>query len=248
MDEFQRNLIETQLMEHGEAEEQRQWQRDRDTRLVDGVGDYLETRTRLDVAGIVLDFVWAPVDADLHELGTAAGLIGMLSAAVDRDGDGTLSEAEQETFDAYLDTAAEFLLAAGVTDSDVSAILDKEDEQAVFRVRQLLIDTLPVPGSTAFDDLISEFAIHGGEGELTFDAAAKTGWSWARRHRGRVTVNSRHGKKNVVHHRTKWRKATTLQRISITKARTRAHTAMAKLLNKRSNKRTREKLGGRRVI
>ena len=210
--------------------------------------NYLETRARSEVAALLLELVDVRTDdLDFDVLGTAAGFMGQISAAVDRDGDGELDDIEQQIFERYLDATALLLSNWGVTESDVEAFLD-EDEDAAERIRLLLADTLPKQGTSEAEDLICEFAVNGGAADLVMDSAAKSRWSWARRHRGRVTVNSRHGKKNVIHHRAIWKKATALQMMTLRKARARAHTAMAKTLNRRSNKRTREKLGGRRVV
>lgn len=178
-----------------------------------------------------------------------------------------------------LDTADELLDAAGISEEDCDAMLIEGNQAAGMRVLSALRDTF-ADDSKALDEFFEEFTFEpllpddGADDEASFDAVSRAGGAakrrgaakprfmarkkmpalkgktWARRFKGRITHNSKHGKANKVAHLAKhkpWTKRmSSKQKVALNKARARAHTSAATALNIKSNKRTR-KLGGRRV-
>lgn len=206
--------------------------------------DFATKNTRMTAAAAVQG--WVEMDPSEMEEGATLidGFFGMLSAAVDTDSDGELSDEEAEAFEEYVDSAWDYLITQGVSEADAEALIEDEDVEAATRIRELLMESLGDDDEASMDAV--EFGMTPcppeGTKDMTFD-----GVSWAKTHRGRTTLNSKHGKKNLVQHRRKWRKATAMQRASLRKNSRRAHTSAAKMLNRKSNRRTRM-MGGRRVV
>lgn len=203
--------------------------------------DFVGQGTRMTAGAAVKS--WVEMQEDEMEEGASLvdSFFGSLAAAVDTDGDGDLNDDEAGDFDSYVDAAWDYLVSNGVSEEDADALIDDESVEAAARIRDLLMESMP-DGEGVYDSIVKFAMVPCPEDGATFD-----GVSWAKMHRGRTTLNSKHGKKNVVTHRAKWRKATAMQRASLRKNSRRAHTSAAKMMNRKSNLRTR-KMGGRRVF
>lgn len=187
---------------------------------------------------------WAEMDPESMEEGETLpdALWGLLSAAVDVDSDGELDDDEAEEFQVVVDAAWDYLLSMGVSDDDCSELFDDESAEAAERVIEMLREAMGDEDEAAYDAILFAMSPCPEEGGVTLD-----GVSWAKMHRGRTTLNSKHGKKNVVKHRMKWRKSTAMQKAALRKNSRRAFTSAAKMMNRKSNMRTR-RMGGRRVV
>ena len=216
--------------------------------VLDAATDYATKTARMTGASVVQS--WAERKGDEREDGEGAidALLGAMSAAVDLENEEEIGEEEQEQLDTVAAAAYDYLLSEGATEEDLDAIFygdsDEEAAAAAERVYEMLgesYDSLTAQGDQSIENVVI-FGMSPYVEGVTLD-----GVSWAKMHRGRSTLNSKHGKKNVVNHRMKWRKATSAQRAALKKNSRRAHTALAKMLNRKSNLRTR-KLGGRKVV
>ena len=114
--------------------------------------------------------VYSWVELDKDDLGEGESLADAfndaLLLAADADGDGEMSEDEQDELDAVSEAAVDFLRSKGVTDGDIDALFDGDDE-AANRVRDLLVDELP--DSDGMDDDINSFAFSDEENEAVMD-------------------------------------------------------------------------------
>lgn len=201
--------------------------------------DFTVKGAKLNAAAIVQG--WVETD-DLAEGETLVDrLYGMLAATVDKDDDGELNEDEALEFQLAVDAAWDYLSANGVSDEDCAAIFDDENNDAAQRARDLLAESLP-EGDDATVDAAYAYA------ESTETVALDgTRQSWAKKHKGRMTIHVKHGKKNVTQHKAKWRRATVAQRAALKKNSRRAHNATARVRFRKSIKVSR-RMGGRKVV
>jgi hypothetical protein len=168
-------------------------------------------------------------------------LYGMLSATVDRgDAESDLDDDEAELFQLAVDAAADYMADLGVSDEDVGALFDDEDDDAAERVRDLVATALPDGEEAAVDQMYGASM----DSAVSFDSA---GTSWARRHKGKTTIHAHHGKRAKTQHRAKWRRPSTKQKAALRKNSRRAHTAGARKRFLKSMKLSR-RMGGRKVI
>lgn len=241
MDPFLKNLINTQKDKAAAKKALADQLASFDT--FDAAADYADKTVRLDAAKAVGS--WVNRDTDGYDDGESLldSLRGIISAKIDLENEDELTDEEASELDDLLDAVADYLITNGVTEDDADALLSDDDEaaaEAATRVHDMLSESMDSCEDSA--ESILKFVNTPNLDGLTLD-----GVSWAKMHRGRSTINSKHGKKNIVQHKMKWRRATAAQRVALKKNSRRAHTATAKILNKRSNTRTR-KMGGRRVV
>lgn len=225
----------------------------RDAMQAEDLETHLRTRARLEMAALVQDWVMEAAYLEPGE-SLAHWFAGALCGVVDANDDGELDEAELALLDIYCDAAWDFMAEAGVSESDFWLLVDDRDDSAARRIVALLATTLPLASEDEQVQDFIDFALAEPGSEPAYDAASKGGQmrqrvpsSWAKTHRGKETVHSKHGKRKLTNHRKKWKKASALQQATLKKARTRAHTSAAVVFNVRSNKLTRTH-GGRQVL
>lgn len=212
---------------------------------LDSAADLQDKTVRSEAVGVVTS--WVERDGESMEEGEVAldSLYGMMFDTVGAEEDEPTDD-QNEHLDLLTDAVADYLLSNGATEEDVDAILYDDSEEAAAaaaaRVHEMLVESMDNGDSETAMDSVVRFVNAPNLDGLTMD-----GVSWSKMHRGRSTVHSKHGKKKVTRHRMKWRRASVAQKVALKKNSRRAHTASAKLLNLRSNIRTR-KLGGRRVV
>lgn len=212
---------------------------------LDSASDTMDRTVRSEAVGVVTG--WVERDGESMDDGESAldSLYGMMLDTVGAEEEEP-SEDQESHLDMLTDAVADYLLTNGATESDVDAILYGEDEgeaaAAADRVHEMLTESMDNSDSETAMDSVVLFV-----NAPNFDGVTLDGVSWSKMHRGRSTVHSKHGKKKVTKHRMKWRRASVAQRVALKKNARRAFTATAKLLNLRSNVRTR-RFGGRRIV
>ena len=158
-------------------------------------------------------------------------LYAMLVGIADEDQSGDLSPDETEVLNMAMATAADFLSSYGVSDDDITALLENGDEGAATRVRTLLASVMPSDddGMAAVDDFV-----FGPESEeSTFDSGSGP--------TRKVTV-FRDGKKTVANRRVGAVHLSAAQKAGLKKARVRSNSAAAQMKRARSM-RARRKAG-----
>lgn len=180
-----------------------------------------------DAANVITS--WLETD-DLDEGETLADrLKAMFIGVIDMDKDGELSDDEQSIAEALLDAGADYLASKGVSDEDITALLDDWDTDAADRVLDFLAGSMP--DGEAADDELNGFVFDAEAQEPLFDAVYK---------KKTVIRNGRKILKNVrisgtVHLSAKVK--ANLKRMQL-----KAQTAQAKFRRARSNH-TRLKMG-----
>lgn len=207
----------------------------------DAVADAVASGIGMEAASAVN--AWVETDpADLADGETLVDrLYGLLSGVVDRDEDGELNDEESSVFEVAVNAAWDYLSDCGVSDEDCAAIFDEESNEAAERARDLLAESLE-EGDAAMDSALLHACMP--KAAVLLDSV---GPSWAKRHRGKMTLHAHHGKRKVTAHRMKWKRQTAAQRAALKKNSRRSFSARARALNRRSNLLTR-KMGGRKVI
>ena len=158
-------------------------------------------------------------------------LYAMLVGIADEDQSGDLSPDETEVLNMAMATAADFLSSYGVTDDDITALLENGDEGAATRVRTLLASVMPSDddGMAAVDDFV-----FGPESEeSTFDSGSGP--------TRKVTV-FRDGQKTVENRRVGPVHLSSEQKAAMKRSRLRSHSAAAQMKRERSM-RARRKAG-----
>ena len=158
-------------------------------------------------------------------------LYAMLVGIADEDQSGDLSPDETEVLNMAMATAADFLSSYGVSDDDITALLENGDEGAATRVRTLLASVMPSDddGMAAVDDFV-----FGPESEeSTFDSGSGP--------TRKVTV-FRDGQKTVANRRVGAVHLSAAQKAGLKKARVRSNSAAAQMKRARSM-RARRKAG-----
>lgn len=117
---------------------------------------------------------WAEVSTgDLDEgESLATRLSGMMVGVADADKDGEISDEEWSVMEIGLEAAWDYLASKGVSDDDISALLNDWDDEAAARVQELLASRLPDGEEAAAEDMDS-FVFGDGSDEATFDAVYK---------------------------------------------------------------------------
>lgn len=252
MEEFMRRAIESEQHDAAVVRERAALDDSRDDDELLALQTYFSTRARLDVAELLVAFTWPDESDELEDDETLASrLVGSLCAVADADEDGRLSESERMIFDEYLEAADQLLEDLGVVEEDRESLLVDADSATAARVQALLRIKIPAEGED-LEALVIGFGMQPLMPEATLDAVRRPrpGFTWARKFRGRTTLNHKHGKRHQTKHKMKhktWAKHSAKQRSALIKARLHAHTSAAKLLNQKSNEKTR-KAGGRRVV
>ena len=156
-------------------------------------------------------------------------LYAMMVGIADEDQSGDLSPDETEVLNMAMATAADFLSSYGVSDDDITALLENGDEGAATRVRTLLASVMPSDddGMAAVDDFV-----FGPESEeSTFDSGSGP--------TRKVTV-FRDGQKTVANRRVGAVHLSAAQKAGLKKARVRSNSAAAQMKRARSMRARRE--------
>ena len=175
---------------------------------------------------------WAETSPDDLDEGEsyATRLSALMLGVVDSDGDGEVGDNEAAVLEAALESAWDYLSAKGVSDEDISALLNDWDDAAADRVQEKLASSLPDGEEAAARD-IDDFVFGDGSDEATFDAVYKK----------RLVI--RDGKKLRINKRISgFVKKTAKQKIAIRKMQRRSHNAVATMHRMKSMK-IRRKMG-----
>lgn len=195
--------------------------------ILDDAGSYESMALRMDAASIIL--AWAE-DDDLDEGETTADrLLAMMVGVANEQQDGELDEDEQAVLDIVREAAWDYLEMLGIDEGDISLLLDDWDEAAAERIRDAIAAAMP-DGSE--DDGINGFVFGDQDDQSSlFDAAYKM----------RTVVRA--GKKMRVKKRVAGRvRLSAKQKMSMRKARRKAHSPAAKMKRMKSM-RKRQKMG-----
>lgn len=181
--------------------------------VMDGAADYSQRDIALRAASTIQQWVESD-DLDEGE-GYADRLMAMMVGIADENKDGELSDDESEVVDMALNAAADYLASKGVSDEDISALLNDWNEDAAGRVRDLVAGSLP-DGEEAADEDIDAFVFTDADQEPAFDAVY------------RKTFAIRKGKKVKINKRISGTvRLSAKQKMAIRKAQRKSHSAAA---------------------
>lgn len=140
---------------------------------------------------------WAVTPADSLDEGEtlSARLDAMLIGIADANKDGEITEDESNLIDVAYNAAFDYLVAKGIPEDDISALLNEGDEEAGLRVAELLSAEVPEGVEAELAD-IDGFAFDGESQESVFDSAlasldAVYKKAWAVRAGKKVRINKR---------------------------------------------------------
>jgi len=207
-----------------------------DTEGEDGPGpasEYASAQLRVSAAAIVQEFA-ATSTEDLGDDETLSDRLMMLVIGViDADKDGDVDEEEAQVAEVLINYVWDYMSDKGVSDEDLSALLEDWDNEAAGRVKDLLADSLPADEEAAADDIDafafddeSETAIFDSTtGELILDATYKK----------RIVV--RNGKKKKILKRVSGRvRLSAKQKVAVRKMLRKSHTPKATIKRMKSMK------------
>lgn len=160
---------------------------------------------------------WAETDDLTEGEGYADRLLSLLVGVVDDDLDGELSDEEAEDLLELADAAAEYLESLGVSEDDISQLLNDWDNEAGERVQELVASKLE-DGAEPTD-----FVFGDGSDEAALDAVYKK----------KLVV--RKGKKVRINKRVSGTiRLSAAQKVAVAKMRRKSNTGMAKLRRAKS--------------
>lgn len=214
---------------------------------------------KMDAAGAAADFAlsdvraaaiaavqtWASTDADALDDGEtlADRLDALMVGVADSNQDGEISEDEAAVIDVAMNAAWDYLAAKGVSEDDISALLNDGDDAAAVRVAELLSAEIPSDEAEAMADIdnfvfdadsqesVLDSAAMSLDGILNLDATYKK--AWAVRGGKKVRINKRIS--GTV-------KLSAKQKVAIRKAQAKTHSAGARVARMKSI-RMRAKMG-----
>lgn len=184
-----------------------------------------DTYTDNDVALKTVASIQQWVEMDDMEDGESCAdrLMAMMIGIADANKDGEISDDEQELVDLALNSAWDYLSKYGVSDDDISSLLNDWDVDAAERIRDLLASALP-EGDAADADM-DDFVFGAGDQEAALDATYKK----------KVVV--RGGKKVRINKRISGTvRLSARQKMAIRKALMKSHSAVAQMRRKKSMK------------
>ncbi|UOO93398.1 hypothetical protein [Vitreoscilla stercoraria] len=195
----------------------------------DAASQYELTNLRLLVASALI--AWAETD-DLQEGETPTDRLNALfMGIVDLDKDGEVTSDEADYLDMALNVAVEWLQLQGVTNADIDALLNDDDDDVAENVMELLAGVLP-DGDDAIEAAINEFA---GLGAVMDGAVMDAMYK-------KVTA-VRNGQKVKIKKRISGKvRLTSAQKQAIKKAQRKSHNGAARMKRAKSM-RKRAKLG-----
>ncbi len=160
---------------------------------------------------------WAETDDLTEGEGYADRLLSLLVGVVDDDLDGELSDEEAEDLLELADAAADYLESLGVSEDDISQLLNDWDNEAGERVQELVASKLE-DGAEPTD-----FVFGDGSDEAALDAVYKK----------KLVV--RKGKKIRINKRVSGTiRLSAAQKVAVAKMRRKSNTGMAKLRRAKS--------------
>lgn len=195
--------------------------------VLDSAGEYEHMSLRMDAVAIIQQ--WIEED-DLDEGESSADrLLAMMVGVADDNQDGELDEDENDVVDVAREAAWDYLSALGVDDEEIGLLLDDWDDEAAERIRDAVAEALP--DGEDLDSTINDFTFDDSDQEPVFDAT----------YRKKTVV--RGGKKKRVKKRVAGNvRLSGKQKLSIRKARKKAHNPRAKARRLKSMK-VRKRMG-----
>jgi hypothetical protein len=185
--------------------------------------DYAATDIRLSALGVLSEWV----DTDASDLDAGEGMAQRLTALVygiadeQGDNDGDVTEDEQAIVDVASNAIATAMREFGAEESDISALLEHEDEDAASNIVELLKGTMPDD-----DGFIDNFVFGDGSDAALFDAVYKK------------TFAIRNGKKKLINKRISGSvRLSAKRKAALAKAQRRSHSSAAKIKRLKSFKR-----------
>ena len=173
---------------------------------------------------------WAGMSEDMADGEKADGLLNLIRGMVDMNGDGELSELEQEAYVVMADAAWAYLESKGATPEDLELIFNSENadqsvEDAAVRVLDLLAAEMP-EGDDAMMEELSKF---------TFDDSALQSAMMDAAYKKVASI--RYGRKVMVNKRVSGTvKRSAKQKLALQKAQRRSHNAQAQAMRVKSFK------------
>ncbi|HEY4529173.1 MAG TPA: hypothetical protein VIG97_02405 [Luteimonas sp.] len=187
---------------------------------LDSAGDYATKDVEL--RGVTALHQWVETD-DLDDgEGFADRLLALFVGVADENKDGDITEEEQDVIEIALTAAYDYLVTAGVTEADASALLEDWDETAAERVRDFLAGVMPEGDDTAADE-VDAFIFTAADQEPALDAAYKK------------VIAVRKGRKVRIRKRISGTvRLSAKQKVAIRKARMKSHSAKATIRRMKS--------------
>lgn len=189
----------------------------------DAAASYAASGVRDDaVAGLL---VWAGTpESDLDEGESLADrLIAMAVGVADENKDGDLTDEESDVVGIALNAMADYLSAQGVSDSDITALLEDGDAEAAARVHELLA------GANADDAAVDSFVFDAESSEAVMDSVLDAVY--------RKKVVIRKGKKVRINKRVSGKvRLSAAQKVAIRKATMKSRSSMARVRRLKSMK------------
>lgn len=196
--------------------------------VFDAVSAHADADIRLKTAAAVQQ--WAETDDLDSGEGYADRLLSLLIGIADADMDGEIGEEEAELVSIAAEAAWDYLSAKGVSEDDLSALLNDWDNDAGTTVHELVVSKLP-DGDEASAAEIDDFAFGDGSDEAVMDAT----------YRKKMVV--RKGKKVRINKRVSGRvRLSAKQKMAVRKMLRKSHSAKATMRRAKSN-RVRKQVG-----
>lgn len=115
----------------------------------DAIGSYAANSIRSDAMAALIEWAKTPA-TDLDEGETMADrLLAMNIGLADDNKDGDITDDEADVIDVALNAQADYLASLGVSDEDISALLEDQSPEASDRVLELLGGELPASDDDA---------------------------------------------------------------------------------------------------
>lgn len=192
--------------------------------------DYTDTDVALKAVAAVQE--WAE-SADMDEgEGSADRLYALLIGIADADMDGEISEDEQGILDIAGEAAWDYMASKGVSDEDISKVLNDWDNEAAANVQEMVASNLP-DGEEAAAEEMDNFVFGDGSDESALDAVYKK----------KIVI--RKGKKMRINKRVSGRvRLSAKQKVGIRKMLRKSHSAKAQVRRAKSMKIRRKSIGG----
>jgi len=202
----------------------------------DAAADYTDADLDLSVAGAMHQ--WAETaDDDLDDGESLADrLQAMLIGIADPDFNGDINEDESDLIATAMESAGDYLADKGVSEEDISALLNDLDVDAAARVQELLANKLPSDADGIADDIDSHAFDDDDDDEVDPDALLDA-----------TMVNAiRNGKKVRIKKRLSGRvRLSAKQKLAIRKMQKKSHSARAQMRRLKSDK-VRSRLFGKK--
>lgn len=184
----------------------------------DAASQHELTALRLELASALA--AWAETEQDDLDGGETYTdrLNALLVSVIDSNKDGEISDKEADCLEIVYNIAAEWLAVKGVDESDISALLNDDDDEVAENVIDLVRGQLP-DGEDAEQKEINDFA---GLGSVADSAVMDATYKKA--------VAFRNGKKTIIKKRVSGKvRLTSAQKMAIAKAQRKANSGPARM-------------------